>query len=850
MSNFGDHPAGFFGVSGFYNGVATQSLRFDKESSHYLSRTPSSAGNTRTFTFSFWIKKIEVFASTGSSTVNNILSAALASQNNSFTLLRFSNQATGGTPERLEIYNNDNGGSDYSEEANRSFRDPSSWYHIVLAVDTTQGTGANRIKYYVNGVQVDNSTYYGEIPQNQETYINRAEPHNIGRSLNTTSSLFNGYLAEINFVDGTQYDASYFGETKNGIWIPKSPSVTYGTNGYRLQFKQTGTGTASASTIGADTSGNNNHWTSNNLSAHDSNMPDCPENNFCIWSSVSTSNLPALYEGSLKNYGTNNTTCNGTFGVTSGKWYWEIRWLTDISSSASIPFTGVTSYQMENNGDASPSLTGTTGRSVYRQSGEGHDYVNFDTNDRTQTSGGTFLGGAILAFRLDMDNGTLKYYRNNSLQHTDSSIPTDGTVILPLHLNTNSGVARYNSGIANFGQDSSFGGVETAQGNKDENNQGDFYYAVPSGHLALCSDNISDPTIGPNSTTLATENFNTVLYTGNGGTGHAISGVGFQPDWTWIKGRSDADYNYLVDSSRGYTERLFTNLSDAASTEANTVTQADSDGFTVGSDAGVNRNNSTYVAWNWKANGGTTTTNDASSTGVGSIDSVYQANTAAGFSIVTYTGTGSAGTIAHGLGGIPEVMIIKNRTGGSHSWAGFYHHLMAGSAAASATDYLSFDSASVTVDDSTIWNDTPPTSTVFSVGTANNTGASKNYVGYFLRGIEGYSKFGSYNGNDSSDGTFIHTGFRPAWIIVKHASGTAGGTKNWYIYDTTREPINPTDDVLAVNTSSAESSNSSFDIDILSNGFKQRNAEGPSNNAAFYIYLAFAGAPFKYANAH
>ena len=844
MSNFGDHPTGFFGVSGFYNGVATQSLRFDKESSHYLSRTPSSAGNTRTFTLSFWIKKIEVFASTGTANVNNILSAALASQNNSFTLLRFSNQATGGTPERLEIYNNDNGGSDYSEEANRSFRDPSSWYHIVLAVDTTQGTGANRIKYYVNGVQVDNSTYYGEIPQNQETYINRAEPHNIGRSLNSTSSLLNGYLAEINFVDGTQYDASYFGETKNGIWIAKTPNVTYGTNGYRLQFKQTGTGTASASTIGADTSGNNNHWTSNNLSAHDSNMPDSPENNFCIWNSVSTEALPQLYEGSLKNYGTNNTTCNGTFGVTSGKWYWEMRWLTDAASSSRISFAGVTSYQTENNGDSAPSLTGTTGRSVYRNIGNEHDYVNFDTNDRVQNSGGSYLGGAILAFRLDMDNGTLKYYRNNSLVHTDSSIPTDGTVILPLHLNTNSGYTRYNSAIANFGQDSSFAGNETAQGNKDENDQGDFYYAPPSGHLALCSSNLSDATIGPNSTTKATEYFDTILYTGNG-SARDIGGLEFQPDWVWVKGRSYSDHHALYDSSRGVLKTLFSNGTFAENTDSDSLDEFRSDGFGIngtGADL-MNKNSATYVAWNWKANGGTTTTNDASSTGVGTIDSVIQANATAGFSIVTYTGTGSNGTIAHGLGVAPEMIWVKCRSN-SGDWAVYRTDMHAASA---ANNLRLHDSAAV-YSAATMWNSTASTSTVFSVGTnSDSNGSSRAYVAYCFASIKGYSKVGNYIGNSNNDGTFVHTGFRPAWILIKNSAASA----DWRLHDTKRQDINDAGGhILFPNTTASEVTNE-YDLDFLSNGFKLRSSDLYENgNDQTIVYMAFAHAQFKYANAH
>jgi hypothetical protein len=335
--------------------------------------------------------------------------------------------------------------------------------------------------------------------------------------------------------------------------------------------------------------------------------------------------------------------------------------------------------------------------------------------------------------------------------------------------------------LLNAGQDSSFAGTETAQGNTDSNVIGDFYYSPQSGFLAVCSNNLPDTTIGPNSDTQATDYFKTVLYTGNG-TGQTISGVGFQPDWTWNKNLQATDFHILQDSSRGAGKEIFTNSSADEESYDNSITSWNTDGFVLGSREPINANNEAYVSWNWKANGGTTTTNDASSTSVGATDSVIQANTDAGFSIVTYTGTGSATTIAHGLGGVPEVMIIKNRTGGDHSWAGFYHHLMAGSAAASATDYLSFDSASTLVDDATIWNDTAPTSTVFTVGSANNTGASKDYVGYFFRGIEGYSKFGAYIANGNADGPVVFTGFRPQLVIVKNTASAF----NWPIVDDTR----------------------------------------------------------------
>ena len=757
--------------TGFYNGVVTTSLRLDKASGAYLYRTPSSAGNTRTYTFSCWLKKIEVFASEVSGQ-NNALFYAGASGN--FYGLNFVGQDRGtanDTINELTIYDyHSDDTTDYGIETNRAFNDPSAWFHLVVATDTTQGTQANRIKFYINGVlQTEStSTQHGAFPQNRETHVNEAVVHWIGRNIDTTSRYYNSYIAEVNFVDGTQYAASEFGETKNGVWIPKNPNVTYGTNGFRLQFKNTGVGTASSSTIGADTSGNNNHWTSGGIAANDCAMPDSPENNFCTWNPISSSALPTLTEGSLKNGGTNSKSCNGTFGVTSGKWYWEERFLTDVSSSGTISFSGVTSFQMENNPDVAPKMVDATGRSVYRNTGNEHDYCNFNQTSRTQTSGGTYWGGAVASFALDMDAGTLKYYTNNSLVHTDSSIPTDGTVIFPFNGAGNSGGSGYNSHIVNFGQDSSFAGNETAQSNTDGNGNGNFFYAVPSGHLALCSANLPEPTIGPNSATQADDHFNTVLYTGTGSS-QAITGVGFQPDWVWTKGRSVAYSHYLFDSSRGVQKRLMTNNTNAEDTLSNGLTAFGTDGFTHGGEAGMGNNGDTFVAWNWKANGGTATATISESGN--NPAAVVQANPTAGFSIITYTGTSGTGTIAHGLGAVPKMIIIKNR-GDARNWIVYHGE----NTSAPETDFLILNTTAATADNTDMFSDTAPTSSVFTTGNTDNDGTNEDndtFVAYCFAEVEGYSKFGSYTGNGSADGTFVFTGFKPAWVMVKNTARAA-----------------------------------------------------------------------------
>ena len=327
--------------------------------------------------------------------------------------------------------------------------------------------------------------------------------------------------------------------------------------------------------------------------------------------------------------------------------------------------------------------------------------------------------------------------------------------------------------------------------------------------------------------------FHTHLYTGNNSnrseTNDANAGD-FQPDWVWIKARSETKDHRAFDSTRGATKVIYPSLTNAEGTTATSLTSFDSDGFSLGSSDGINKNTITYVAWQWKANGGTTSSNTD-----GSITSTVQANTTAGFSIVTYTGTGSAATLGHGLGSSPEVVIAKSRSQ-AYSWI-VYHKAAASDA---HTDYLGLDDADALID-FPMWNDTAPTSTVFSVGTDvavnNNT---KNFVAYCFKEIQGYSKFGSYTGNGNADGAFVHTGFRPAWIMGKRTSGGHG----WFLFDDVRDNHNPTNQLLEPHLNNAET-NDSFDIDILSNGFKLRGSENTINGSGeSYIYMAFARHPF------
>jgi len=339
--------------------------------------------------------------------------------------------------------------------------------------------------------------------------------------------------------------------------------------------------------------------------------------------------------------------------------------------------------------------------------------------------------------------------------------------------------------------------------------------------------------------------FQTTLYTGTG-SDNAITNSGnsdLQPDWLWIKNRGATQDHIVFDTSRGFNgdnDSLYLepNNTDAESHNDNDhVKSFNSDGFTMQGGSGRDNNNTTnYVAWQWKANGGTTTTNDASATSVGTIDSVYQANTTAGFSIVTWTGTGSAGTIAHGLGATPQVVILKSRDN-AHDWLTAHNSMHS----TPWEKYIRLHETGAVSDD-TIWNDTAPTSTVFSVGSYDSTnGNNVKLVAYCFAEKQGYSKFGKYVGSGNADGPFIYTGFKPAYLLIKRV---AGGTGTWLVSDNQRDPANPTNKILKPNVNDAENTGYWY-VDYLSNGFKVRLTDAEINgNGHTMIYMAFAEHPF------
>jgi len=329
--------------------------------------------------------------------------------------------------------------------------------------------------------------------------------------------------------------------------------------------------------------------------------------------------------------------------------------------------------------------------------------------------------------------------------------------------------------------------------------------------------------------------FETKLYTGTQ-QARNITGLDFAPNWVWIKkrtGASGTSNHYLFDSVRGASKTLFSNATNAEDTNTNSLTAFNSDGFSLGNDTDVNVNNGTFVSWNWKA--GASFTNDASGTGIGSIDSAGSFNNDSGFSIVSYTGTGSNGTIKHGLNTAPKVVILKSRSDAQNWMVG-----MNINSSINFTDALALNQNYALEDYAGYWNDTAPTSSVVSLGSHNNTnGSSKTYIAYCFAEKKGYSKFGSYVGNGNANGTFTYLGFKPAWVMTKISSATG----QWGIADIKRG-VAPSGKFLFAD-SNAATNNAPNNFDFLSNGFKPRADYAAMNTSgATYIYMAFAENPF------
>ena len=775
----------------------TNSLRFRSSASAYLNKTIGAGGTNTKHVTSFWMKRGAI--STAAYTV--IYGAQIDANNFIYIWIP--------STDKISIYWVSGGVVVLDMRSTLVLRDPSSWYHIYFAQDTTQATAANRFKIWLNGVEITSwSTNINSTTQNFGTPFGGNNVHNIGRDPTTSSNYFDGYIAEFNDIwqPSTIPPVTDFGSTNpvTGVWQPAKYTGTYGTNGFYLPF----TDTTSTSTLGNDFSGNGNNWTTNNISltpgaTYDA-MTDVPTltsataANYCVLNPLSTASVFSITNGNLTASSSTSTgTQPASFFLTSGKWYWE-----SIGNAYAGAVCGLSGARFT----GSISTAGSNGIGYWEGGLVYWDGGNSGAGPASYTS------SDVIGVALNMDAGTVAFYKNNSLQFT----ATFGSGTVP---NLSSGCFPcYNQGQS--------GSTKTANFNFG---QRPFAYTPPSGFVALNTFNL------PSSTILdGGKYFNAVTWTGaNTSASGSVTGVGFQPDFVWSKARNIGYLHQLYDANRGANLAL---ASSSTAAEVNQdasgyLTSFNSDGFSsaVGSGGGnyyFNETSRPYVAWNWKANGaGVTNT-------AGSITSTVSANTTSGFSVVTYTGTGSAATVGHGLGVAPSMVITKKRSSTS-AW-GVYHSSLG------ATKYLLLNTFDAAATSSTYWNNTAPTSSVFSIGTADPVNISTaTYVSYCFAPIAGFSAVGSYTGNGSADGPFVYTGFRPRFVLIK-----ADDIFNWRIFDTSRDISNVEEKELYPSLSNAEATQ--VTLDGLSNGFKIRTTGvGINTNAVAYLYVAFAENPFK-----
>ena len=797
------------------------SLRFNDDDSAYLNWTPSSAGNKKTFTYSFWVKRGNLFSS------SQIHIFGVGDGAGSVAVIQFEN----------DTFRADFDGDIKGLQTTQVFRDPSAWYHFIVATDSTQSTTSDRVKIYCNGTQItDFSTANYPTLNEDSNRFNNTVTNNIGKHPGAGSASFDGYLAEVHFIDGQALDPTSFGETGTyGEWKPiEVTGMTYGTNGFYLDFSNSGS-------LGTDASSNTNNWTVNNLAATDQ-MLDSPTNNFACMNPLSDSSA-TLSQGNLQNqYGGGNYYCPATFQLPkTGKWYWEVHITALHSNGNCYGRLGIT-YEDSN----SKTINDGYGYGVYNSG------LHMLTSTGVYSTGLTDNVGDIIQFAVDMDNGKFYIGQDDTYYNTSSPYgdgnPSAGTnpsatgIDTTLDWRPDFNVGHHSSYDtkfhANFGQDSSFAGNKTAQGNQDSNSIGDFYYTPPTDFLALCTSNLPDPAVIPS------EHFNTILWSGDNNATRSLTGVGFQPDLIWLKGRSNDTVHHIQDAVRtfGIDKTIGSHTTSAEplsdSTNYGSVGSVGSDGFTVaaGSASGytlhqINLSGRTYVAWNWKAGNATLGTGDFTQ---GTIASTCSRNVDAGFSIVSYTGTGSSGTVGHGLSKAPDLTIVKSR--GVQQWAvQLPDHL-------SANNSLRLNDTQAEQGNSgEQWTIGSSLLTIPSGWAVNNT-SGVNYISYCFHSVDGYSKVGSYTGNGSTDGTFVYTGFRPAMVIMKVSSAVS----DWRIMDNKRDTYNPNDILLFPSSQEVEATSSTYKIDFLSNGFKQRNTHaGLNTSSSAYIYIAFAEVPFS-----
>jgi len=701
------------GEAGFYDYTIPYSARFNDDDTAYTTFT-CAAGDRRQWTVAFWLKRANLSLADH---------PTLYSHNNKeFVRFEADNSITTAVNANAKTYA-------------QVVRDPTDWMHFCWAVDTDQATAANRSRLYINGIE--NTTSGGADPAlNGDSGDFNENGKNMYWGYNVNGGKYlDGYLAECHFIDGTQYAASDFGESKYGIWIPKAFKGTYGTNGSYLDF-------SNSSDFGEDQSGESNDFTDSNLATNDQVL-DTPTNNYPTLNVLHHLSTATLANGNLDCSGAENEYATIIIPST-GKWGWEIT----VSENGSFGLEDI------------------------------------DANEEVAAD----VSGEVVEMLVDMVGGTLK-----------KKVDGGGLETIEAALNTSSEWYPYFKAACS---------VDFGQGD---------YAPTESGYKTLCSDNITNPTITDSST-----GFGIALWTGDASDDRDIGNFGFDLSggcMLWTKHRGAVTNHEIYDTVRGVTKALHSNDTDTEATQDGNVLQSFDDGsFQVGdTDPGLNDNANTYVAWCFR------------------MGATY------GFDIQTYEGTGVAHAENHDLGGVPELMIVKNLDT-ANSWLVYHHHAL--NKTDPETDYGLLEGTLAWADASVMWNDTAPTSTQFTIGNhvAVNTN-NDSHIAYLWRSIPGFSRVFSYEGNANADGTFVYCGFRPKYVLLKDADDVT----HWFMYDTERNTYNPVDNNLQPDDTAGEATVTA--LDIVSNGFKLRSNSGDYNTTHTYVGVAYAEQPGKYSNA-
>jgi hypothetical protein len=743
-----------------------------------------------TATLSLWVKRSGI-------SKTNFGDSFWDAEASNYNLFGFAGTGSGNTDSLLFTFRS--GGTYYS---NAVYRDPSAWYHIVCVYDSTNATQADRFRFFVNGVRGTfisspafalNYTFEGSIG---------AGAYRIGDFTLNSSWRPDFYLAEYYWIDGQALSPSSFGETDaiTGRWKAKAYSGTYGNNGFYIKFADN-SGTT-LTTLGKDSSPNGNNWTPNNFSVTagtgNDSLVDSPTNygsdtgvggtvrgNYATFNPLSITS-GSFVQGNLRYTGPSGwRRANGTIAVSSGKWYWEVTLGNAPFGSAPSESFNAFGWGLSTVFASSTSAMTITDAVILADS---QHYKNFSGS--ATSLGTSFSSGDVLGCAVDLGANTFTFYRNGSQLVTGTIGGTSGRELVPIIISYD---GTYGVMDCNFGQRP-------------------FAYTAPTGFKALCTQNLTTPTIKKPSSY-----FDALAYTGTGAS-NSISSLGFSPDLVWIKSRGGATSHAIYDTSRGIQAQLSSDTTDAEVTSSTGLTAFGSNGFTVGTSTLVNTSGTQYVAWAW--------------------DEAPMA----GMDIVSFTGTGATQNVSHNLGVAPKMVIYKCRNTAVTSWVAGHSSVNSGSSPWNY--YLVLNATDAQAASSAAWNNTAPTSAQFTVG-GGFTPNTFTYIAYCFAEIEGFSKFGSYTGNGSADGPFVYCGFRPRWVMVKMSSSTG----DWYIFDTARDSFNATQLGLLPNSSQADGTYTGWG-DVTSNGFKIRRTDAAWNTSGgTYIFAAFAESPFKYARA-